>query len=62
MFDKVLHANDGSKSAIRALSLALAITREHQSELHMVCVEEVPLSAEIYGRSSRFDGRNRASY
>jgi nucleotide-binding universal stress UspA family protein len=47
MFDKILHANDGSKSAIRALSLALAITREHKSELHMVCVEEVPYLPEF---------------
>jgi nucleotide-binding universal stress UspA family protein len=42
MFDKILHANDGSKSAARALALALAIAKKHQSELHMVSVWEIP--------------------
>lgn len=42
MFSKILCANDGSKSALRALSLALKIARDQKSELHMVCVEEVP--------------------
>ncbi len=42
MFKKILHANDGSETAFRALSLAIALAEQNQSELHMVCVEELP--------------------
>lgn len=42
MFKKILHANDGSESAFRALSLAIGLAEQNQSELHMVCVEELP--------------------
>jgi nucleotide-binding universal stress UspA family protein len=42
MFAKILHANDGSEPAFRALSLALLLAKQNRSELHMVCVEEVP--------------------
>jgi nucleotide-binding universal stress UspA family protein len=42
LFKKILHANDGSESAFRALSLAIALAEQNQSELHMVCVEELP--------------------
>jgi len=42
MFAKILHANDGSDHAFKALSLALDIARQNQSELHMVSVEEIP--------------------
>jgi len=41
MFGKILLANDGSEDAFRALSMALAIARQNQSELHMVSVEEI---------------------
>jgi nucleotide-binding universal stress UspA family protein len=41
MFGKILLANDGSEDAFRALSLALAIARQNQSELHVVSVEEI---------------------
>jgi nucleotide-binding universal stress UspA family protein len=41
MFSKILHANDGSEPAFHALSLALAIARQNNSELHMICVEEI---------------------
>ena len=47
MFDKILHANDGSKHAFHALTLALAIAKQNKSELHMVCVEEVPYLPEF---------------
>ena len=47
MFDKILHANDGSEHAFRALSVAFALTRQNQSELHMVCVEELPYLPEF---------------
>lgn len=41
MFAKVLHANDGSEHAFRALALALAVAKQNNSELHMVSVEEI---------------------
>ncbi|MGH6800836.1 MAG: universal stress protein [Methylocella sp.] len=41
MFAKILHANDGSEHAFNALSLALAVAKQNNSELHMVSVEEV---------------------
>ena len=47
MFDKILHANDGSEHAFHALSLALAIAKQNQSELHIVCVEELPYLPEF---------------
>ena len=42
MSEKILHASDGSKHAFHALTLALAIAKQNKSELHLVCVEEVP--------------------
>jgi universal stress protein A len=47
IFDKILHASDGSKHAFHALTLALAIAKQNKSELHMVCVEEVPYIPEF---------------
>lgn len=47
MFAKILHANDGSEHAYRALVLALALAKQNQSELHIVCVEEVPYLSEF---------------
>ena len=47
MFAKILHANDGSEHAFRALVLALALAKQNQSELHIVCVEEVPYLSEF---------------
>ena len=41
MFDKILHANDGSDHAFKALSLALDIAMQNRSELHMVSVAEI---------------------
>jgi nucleotide-binding universal stress UspA family protein len=41
MFSKILHANDGSKNAFQALSVALKIAKQNSSELHMVSVEEI---------------------
>jgi nucleotide-binding universal stress UspA family protein len=47
MFSMILHANDGSEVAFHALSLALAIAKQNNSELHMVSVEEIPYLPEF---------------
>jgi nucleotide-binding universal stress UspA family protein len=47
MFATILHANDGSEHAFRALALALAIAKQNRSEVHMVCVEEIPYLPEF---------------
>ena len=39
MFKTILHANDGSEPAYRALALAVDIAT---AALHLVCVEEIP--------------------
>jgi nucleotide-binding universal stress UspA family protein len=47
MFGKILHANDGSEHAFRALAVALEIAKQNRSELHIVCVEEIPYLPEF---------------
>lgn len=47
MFRKILHANDGSDPAIRALTMAFAIARQNNSDLHMVSVEEIDYMPEF---------------
>ncbi|MGQ0444394.1 MAG: universal stress protein [Beijerinckiaceae bacterium] len=47
MFAKILHANDGSEHAFHALSLALAIAKQNNSELHMISVEEIDYMPEF---------------
>jgi nucleotide-binding universal stress UspA family protein len=47
MFGKILHANDGSEHAFHALSLALAIAQQNNSELHMISVEEIDYMPEF---------------
>ena len=42
MFKKILIANDGSEGAARALSAAIKLAKEHEAELHMISVEELP--------------------
>jgi nucleotide-binding universal stress UspA family protein len=42
MFRTVLHANDGSEPAFRALALAIDIAKQNAAALHLVCVEEIP--------------------
>jgi nucleotide-binding universal stress UspA family protein len=49
MFRKILHANDGSDSAFRALEFALMLARQNDAELHMVSVEEISLFPETIG-------------
>ena len=47
MFNTILHANDGSEHAFRALGLAIEIAKKDESALHMVCVEEIPALPEF---------------
>jgi nucleotide-binding universal stress UspA family protein len=47
MFSKILHANDGSEHAFHALTLALAIAKQNDSNLHMVSVEEIDYMPEF---------------
>jgi nucleotide-binding universal stress UspA family protein len=42
MFKTVLHANDGSEPAFKALTLAINIASQNAAALHFVCVEEIP--------------------
>jgi len=42
MFETILHANDGSEPAVKALELAIAMARQNAAALHLVCVEEIP--------------------
>lgn len=41
MFSTILHANDGSEHAFKALSMALDIAEQNNAALHMVSVEEI---------------------
>jgi|SRR3990172_2973479 len=41
MLKKILHANDGSDGAFRALAFALDLAKRNRAELHMVSVEEM---------------------
>jgi nucleotide-binding universal stress UspA family protein len=47
VFTKILHANDGSEHADKALAVALRLAKQNGSELHMVCVEEIPALPEF---------------
>jgi nucleotide-binding universal stress UspA family protein len=42
MFKIILHANDGSGPAFKALDLAIAMAKQNAAVLHLVCVEEIP--------------------
>jgi nucleotide-binding universal stress UspA family protein len=42
MFRIILHANDGSGPAFKALDLAIAMAKQNAAALHLVCVEEIP--------------------
>lgn len=47
MFKRILHANDGSEHAFRALAYALLLARQNHSELHMISVEEIDYMPEF---------------
>jgi nucleotide-binding universal stress UspA family protein len=62
MFDKILHANDGSEHAFHALALALAIAQQNNSELHMVSVEEIDYMPEFIEEVREETGRAARRY
>jgi nucleotide-binding universal stress UspA family protein len=41
MFKKIVHANDGSDRAFKALEIAIELAKRFGSDLHMICVEEM---------------------
>ena len=47
MFKRIMHANDGSEPAFHALVFAVALARQNNSDLHMVCVEEIDYMPEF---------------
>jgi nucleotide-binding universal stress UspA family protein len=47
MFKIILHANDGSDHAFKALELAIDLAKRDGAELHMVSVEEIPAMPEF---------------
>jgi nucleotide-binding universal stress UspA family protein len=53
MFRKILHANDGSEHAFRALSLALHMAKQDRADLHMVSVEEISIYLKQQKRCAR---------
>lgn len=49
MYKKILHAQDGSEGAFKALEEAIDIAKHYGAELHTVSVEEIPRYAETVG-------------
>lgn len=49
MLKKILHAQDGSESAFKALAEAIDLAKAFNAELHMISVEEIPHYAETVG-------------
>jgi glutathione-regulated potassium-efflux system ancillary protein KefC len=57
VFSKILHANDGSEYAFRALMQALVIAKQNSAELHMVSIEKpshAPMLIEDMKRETAF--------
>ena len=57
MFSTILHANDGSEHADHALTMAIAIAKQNNSELHMISVEEIDSCLNSLKRSARRGGQ-----
>jgi nucleotide-binding universal stress UspA family protein len=49
MFKTILHANDGSAGADKALILAVDLAKQSAATLHMVCIEEISQFPETIG-------------
>jgi nucleotide-binding universal stress UspA family protein len=46
MFKKILHANDGSENAFKALAVAIDVASTYGAEIHMVSIEEISVVPE----------------
>lgn len=46
MFTKILHANDGSENAFKALAAAIDVAKTYRAELHMISIEEISIVPE----------------
>jgi nucleotide-binding universal stress UspA family protein len=57
MFEKILHATDGSEPAFKALGLALALAKQNGSELHLVSVTEIDYMPEFVADIRQETGR-----
>jgi nucleotide-binding universal stress UspA family protein len=42
MYEKILHAQDGSAGAFKALAEAIELAKRYGAELHTISVEEIP--------------------
>lgn len=49
MYKKILHGNDTSEHAFRALASAVELAKMHGAELHTIMVEEIPQYAGTIG-------------
>jgi glutathione-regulated potassium-efflux system ancillary protein KefC len=59
MLSRILHANDGSEDAFRALALALAIAKQNRSDLHMVSVETSGSMPDVIQRARKMAEESR---
>lgn len=63
MPSKILIANDGSDGAFKALGFALSLAKAFAADLHMICIEELPLMPvsidEVIEERDEFDHRYR---
>jgi nucleotide-binding universal stress UspA family protein len=55
MYEKILIANNGSEAASKALADALRLAQVHQSEVHMIYVEENVLTPQASGEKKTVD-------
>lgn len=49
MHSRILHGQDGSPGAFKALAEAVDLARRYRAELHVICVEEIPHYAGTVG-------------
>ena len=59
MLKRILHANDGSEGAFKALAMALDLAKKYNAELHMICVEEISNFPEMIADVKQEKGHRR---
>ena len=55
MYRRILVASDGSPGAAKAVETAILLARRFKAELHMICVEDLPLVIEIVDSPEKID-------